>query len=90
MLVLISYDLKHPGRDYTSLYETIKQVGNAWCHYLESVWIVETQIDINSCYSMIRPTINDNDLLFIVEITGMKNQGWLPSKAWDWINSRNH
>ena len=89
MLVLISYDLKQPDRDYTSLYDAIKQLGKAWWHYLESVWIVDTTQDPEACYNLIKPTIDDNDSLFIVEITRMKNQGWLPSKAWEWIKNRN-
>lgn len=90
MLVLISYDLKQPDRDYSVLYEAIKSTGKAWWHYLESVWIVDTAQDPEACYNMIKPAMDDNDFLFIVEITEMKNQGWLPSKAWEWIKARNH
>ena len=90
MLILISYDLKQPDRDYATLYEAIKSTSNAWWHYLESVWLVDTQLEPEDCYRIIRTTIDENDSLFIVDITGQKNQGWLPSKAWEWIKLHNH
>ena len=34
-IYIISYDLKIPGRDYTSLYDAIKSLGD-WQHLLES------------------------------------------------------
>ena len=33
--------------------------------------------------------MDDNDRLFIVEITNQKYQGWLPSKAWEWLRDHN-
>lgn len=39
MIVLITYDLKQPGRNYTDLYEAIKSLGD-WQHPLESTWFV--------------------------------------------------
>ena len=33
MIVLITYDLKQPGRNYTDLYEAIKSLGD-WQHPL--------------------------------------------------------
>ena len=90
MLILISYDLKQPDRDYAALYEAIKSTSNAWWHYLEYVWLVDTQLETEDCYRIIRTTIDENDSLFIVDITVQKNQGWLPSKAWEWIKLHNH
>ena len=34
-IYIISYDLKIPGRGYTSLYDAIKSLGD-WQHLLES------------------------------------------------------
>ena len=85
MINLITYDLKQPDRNYEALYESIKQCGGTWWHYLDSIWLVKTDFTPSQCYDRIRPNIDDNDLLFIVEISGQKRQGWLPKDAWVWI-----
>lgn len=85
MLVLITYDLKQPERNYDTMYEAIKQCGTAWWHYLESVWIVNTHSTPQECYNRIKPNMDDNDYLFIVDITKQNRQGWLPTKAWEWL-----
>ena len=85
MLVLITYDLNKSGRDYSSLYESIKACGDHWWHYLQSIWIVHTSLSPQQCYERIRDNIDDQDHLFIVDITGQTRQGWLPSKAWSWL-----
>lgn len=85
MILLITYDLKTPGKDYTSLYESIKKCGSKWWHYLESVWIVKTELSPNECFERLKENIDKNDYCFIVDITGKERQGWLPSKAWEWI-----
>ena len=41
---IISYDLRKPGRDYSSLYGSIKFIGTAQCRPLESVWLVRTSL----------------------------------------------
>lgn len=90
MLLLISYDLRQPDRDYTKLYETIKKAGNSWWHYLESVWIINTDISVDECVNLLLSNIDKNDLLFVVDITDKKRQGWLPSRAWEWLKSNNN
>lgn len=85
MIYLITYDLMQPNRDYEPLYEAIKKCGSNWWHYLESTWIVATDISVNECVKRLRQTMDDNDNLLVVNITGQERQGWLPSKAWDWI-----
>lgn len=89
MLYIVSYDLKdrESGKDYTPLYEAIKGCSTQWWHYLESVWIIRTNNSINECNTIIKKQLSEKDLLLIMEITGQKYQGWLPSKAWDWIRS---
>ena len=87
MILLISYDLKKPDRDYSSLYEAIKNAGCNWWHYLESVWIINTDLTPGVCSDLIRSSMDEDDSLFVVDITGKAHQGWLPSKAWDWFKT---
>ncbi|MCQ2340646.1 MAG: hypothetical protein MJZ79_07735 [Paludibacteraceae bacterium] len=84
---LITYDLNKDGKDYANLYQKIKDIApNAWIHPLESVWCLRVQdIDANSIYNQLRPSVDDVDNLFIVEITNMDRQGWMPKNLWVWL-----
>lgn len=90
MLYLVSYDLKIPGRNYSLLYEEIKRLGSAWWHYMDSVWLLHTQLTVDQCSNRLKPYIDGNDLVLIVDITNCPRQGWLPAKAWDWIREHNN
>lgn len=87
---LITYDLKKPGQSYSELYEAIKNIGD-WQHPLESTWIVRVTGNFTfaqNIYEKLRPKIDENDLLFIVEITDQDRQGWLSKTVWTWFNNK--
>lgn len=87
---LISYDLRKVGQNYTSLYDSIKSLSTNWQHPMESFWGVQVSDDVNaqSIYERLRPSIDENDSLFIMEIKGTTDrQGWMPKTFWTWLNS---
>jgi hypothetical protein BACCOPRO_00146 len=86
-LYIISYDLKTPGRDYTSLYNAIKDLGE-WQHPLESTWVVSTNYDENQIYNILKQTLDDNDLLMIFQIVPEARQGWLAKSFWEWMGTK--
>lgn len=86
MIVLISYDLKSPDKNYESLYEAIKNCSSTWWHYLDSMWLIKTSLSTEEVFDRIHPSMDSNDLLLITEFSG-KYSGWLPSKAWEWIRN---
>jgi len=81
----INYDLKAPNRDYSGLYEAIK-ANYAWWHYLESTWIIVTQEAPAQIFDKLKPHIDNNDSLLIIEVRD-NISGWLPQKAWEWIHT---
>lgn len=85
-LFLVSYDLRHINKDYSKLYEAIKNEGE-WRHALESTWFIKT--NPNNCadliYKNIKPTISEDDTLFIVDITECQNAGWMGKNTWKWL-----
>lgn len=83
MILLISYDLKVPGRDYAKLYEVLK--ASTWWHYLESTWLISTQESVPVWRAKIKAVMDDNDRLLVVDITNQDRDGWLPNEAWEWI-----
>jgi len=86
MIYAVNYDLKAPGRDYTGLYEAIRSCG-AWWHYLGSTWLIDTALTADGIWDRLAPHIDTNDTVLVIVI-GADKQGWLPKKAWDWINAR--
>lgn len=88
-LFLITYDLREPGRNYTELYDMIKSISGEgmWQHPLESSWVIKIQdaVTVNDVTNRIRGVMDAKDSLFVVDITGMPYQGWLPRSFWDWM-----
>ena len=89
---IITYDLRQPERNYSALYEAIKDVageGN-WQHPLESVWVVSVQetFSANDIYNVVRNKIDDNDNLLIADISAKDRQGWLAKSFWEWMKNK--
>jgi hypothetical protein len=67
--ILISYDLNAPGQDYPNLIERLKSYGT-WWHHLDSLWIIKTSEPASMVHDVIRPYLDTNDELLVVNITG--------------------
>ena len=85
---LISYDLRTPGKDYTNLYASIKQISPNWQHPLESTWLLYTDLTANEIYNRIHMHLDANDRIFIIRVREEDKQGWLSKSFWDWINTQ--
>ena len=80
--VLITYDLKAPGKDYSKLHEKIKNFGPCW-HCLESVWIVKTTKTVVTVRDELKSVIDENDLLFV---TSCNSWNWATAHLSDECN----
>jgi hypothetical protein len=77
--VLIGYDLKKPGQDYSALYEAIKKLG-AWWHHLDSIWlVVGDSLTASGVRDGLQAHIDSNDELLVIEVTG-------DARAWTGFN----
>lgn len=84
---LITYDLNKPGQNYPKLYDVIKELGSYWCHPLESVWLVKSNLTVDEISNKILSVIDKtNDYLFVVEVNNHK-QGWLTEDVWNHLNT---
>ncbi|MEL6216986.1 MAG: hypothetical protein AAFR79_00750 [Pseudomonadota bacterium] len=86
MIYAINYDLKKPDRNYEELHKAIKALG-AWWHYLDSTWLVDTSLSATEVWDRLAPHVDNNDSVLVIGVT-RNYSGWLPQKAWDWINQR--
>lgn len=80
----VSYDLNKAGQNYNPLYEELKSSPGYW-HYLDSTWLISTSETAEQLSARIRTNIDDNDNLLVIKVV-RDYAGWLPSKAWEWIN----
>jgi hypothetical protein len=83
-LLLVTYDLKTPGHDYTALFNEIKGNSQFWWHYLNNTWLVKAEWNADTLGRHLIKFITANDRLLVIEVTGI-GQGWLPNDAWAWI-----
>jgi len=85
MILSISYDLRKPGRNYDALYDVIKSA-SSWSHAMDSLWFISTSESVETWSNRLRQVIDQNDWLFVVDISGQSRQGWMKKSIWDWLN----
>jgi hypothetical protein len=88
MILSISYDLKKPGRNYDDLYETIKSAPS-WAHAMDSLWFISTGESVETWSNRLRQVMDQNDWLFVVDITGQSCNGWMKKEIWEWLEKHN-
>jgi len=84
MIYSISYDLNQPGRNYNDLYSTIKSAPG-WIYAMDSFWFISTNESVGTWSERLRNAMDQNDSLFVVDVTGQPRQGWMPKAVWEWL-----
>jgi hypothetical protein len=85
-IVIVTYDLNTPAKDYSPLFSAIQNQG-VWWHNLRTTWLVETTKTPTQVYEAVRPHITVNDRIFIGRLSEGYS-GWLDTDAWAWIQAR--
>ena len=84
-IFMISYDLNKPGQNYSKVRETIESFG-AWCHYLESTYLIKTYSSIETVTHAISRHLDGSDRVIVCKVN-KPIHGWLSDKQWQWINT---
>jgi len=84
MVYVVSYDLRKPGQDYKNLFDEL-QASPGWWHFLDSTWLIATSESANELYNRLRTHLDRDDSILVIQ-AGADRQGWLPKKAWEWID----
>lgn len=80
---IIAYDLCKPGRDYNSLYNSLRSF-RIWGKLTESVWCVVTEWDSVKIRDFLTSCLDVNDRLIVIKSGG--EAAWKNMKASnDWI-----
>ena len=84
-LLLVTYNLKNAGKDYSGFYNVLRDA-TLWWHYIDSTWLLKTSDSPSDLRGKLKPHMDEiADSLLIIEVNDSYG-GWLPQKAWDWIN----
>lgn len=83
--LLVGYDLKKPGQDYSPLIEKLKSFGT-WWHHLDSTWLIKTDETPKEVRDVLKPLIDANDELLVIDVSG-RTAAWtgLNQRGSDWI-----
>lgn len=85
MLYQISYELKSNNQDYSSLYASIKKLGD-WMRPLETVWYVNTELPIKEVFQTLMDTVDQkSDKIIISEVTSQVIGGRASTEFWEWL-----
>lgn len=67
-MLLVGYDLNKPAQNYERLIEKLRAFGTYW-HHLDSTWLVQTSLTPKQLRDELRPLIDQNDELLVIEVT---------------------
>lgn len=65
-ILLVTYDLKAPGRNYTPVHDYLK--GYKHCKKLESVWLLDTAKAPKQIRDDLGNLIDKNDVVFVTKL----------------------
>lgn len=82
-IILVTYDLRKPGRNYEPVYEYLKRF--TYCHHLESVWLLDTNKSTEAIRDELKPKVDANDAFFVVRI--QRDWGALNFGCGTWLNA---
>lgn len=85
---MITYDLNSTGQKYDQVIQAIKNssLNSSWCSYWKSSWLIKSNLSPTEIQQKIKPYLDSNDRLFIVEIKN-NYSGWLTDHEWEYIRT---
>ncbi len=83
---MIGYDLNKPGQDYSALFDAIKDLSGSWWHYLDSTWLVKSDLSSGQIRDRLAAFMDASDELLVIDVTA-REMSWrgFESKAAKWI-----
>lgn len=69
MNYLVSYDLNTPGKNYSGVYDAIKNASTGtWCKPLESVYIIQSNLTAQEIYNRVNVYLDSSDCILVIEV----------------------
>jgi len=84
-IFIITYSLKKPGRDITSLVKGLGSFPKS-LKCFDNVWLIGSEDKASDIYLKLKPFFDeDKDHFLIMEFKG-SYYGWMPTSTWEWIS----
>jgi hypothetical protein len=86
--ILVAYDLRTPGKDYSALIARIKTIGSGWCTPLESTWIIQIAATPQAVRDDLLVYADGNDKFLVLDISG-DTMAWcgMPADVSTWLQA---
>jgi hypothetical protein len=88
-VLAVQYDLRQPRRDYSGLYEALKEFTH--CHHLDSLWYLDTGNSASEVRDKLKSHVDKDDQLIVIRLRQNwaacnKDHGtaWLKSSSRTW------
>lgn len=81
-VLLITYDLNKPGKDYDDLLKVIKNY--PWARLSESSYAIKTDLTPQLLFDKVKPYIDNNDNLYIINLK-RPYAGFGPKGVNEWL-----
>ena len=88
-LYFITYELRNREKDYSTFYDSIKNIGSDSCQCLTNVWLIYSNLRSSDIYDKLKPLIEDTDNLLIGKATYDNIAGWVSSDTIDFLKRNN-
>lgn len=61
-----------------------------WCHYIKTSYFIVSTSSSQELYDELKPSLDDENFIIMQVRSNRNRQGWLPKKAWEWLDGYNH
>lgn len=82
-ILVVSYDLKKPGKNYQPVWDYLKKF--TYCKPLESFWLLQTTKSVTTVRDELKPLVDANDRVFVCR---MATKAWASHNGvcGSWLN----
>jgi hypothetical protein len=81
-IILVTYDLKQPGRNYQPVYDYLKKY--TYCKGMESVWLLDTTNPTETIRNHLQLIVDRNDVVFVTRL--QRDWAAVSYGCADWLN----
>lgn len=86
---LVAYQINTVGSDSGKTLDAIKNLGIGWMHYIPNTVLLYSYDTPEIIGQKIFKLITKSDYVLVIRVT-KEYYGWLPQRAWDWLNNDVH
>jgi CRISPR-associated endonuclease Cas2 len=83
-MLLVTYDLNKPGKDYNDVLKTIKSY--SWARLSESSYAIKTEQTPQQVFDKLKPYLDQNDNLYIINLK-KPYAGYGPKEVNEWLDN---